>query len=91
MDWLNLVFSWLFLLLQWAASIPSFTSTFGAHFLEWLAGALAAGNGGHPPQPTGGVSPSATPELDSLVLFGTGLLGAGGYALTRFRACRRSS
>ena len=31
----------------------------------------------------------ATPELDSLVLFGTGLLGAGGYALTRFRARRR--
>jgi len=32
---------------------------------------------------------SATPELDSLVLFGTGLAGAGGYALTRFRARRR--
>jgi hypothetical protein len=32
---------------------------------------------------------NATPELDSLVLFGTGLLGAGGYALTRFRARRR--
>ena len=34
-------------------------------------------------------SPGATPELDSLVLFGTGLLGAGGYALTRLRAARR--
>jgi hypothetical protein len=32
---------------------------------------------------------SATPELDSLVLFGTGLAGAGAYALTRFRARRR--
>jgi hypothetical protein len=32
---------------------------------------------------------SATPELGSLVLFGTGLAGAGGYALTRFRARRR--
>jgi hypothetical protein len=32
---------------------------------------------------------NATPELDSLVLFGTGILGAGGYALTRFRARRR--
>ena len=35
------------------------------------------------------VDPTATPELDSIVLFGTGLLGAGGYALTRFRARRR--
>jgi hypothetical protein len=35
------------------------------------------------------VNVGATPELDSLVLFGTGLLGAGGYALTRFRARRR--
>jgi hypothetical protein len=32
---------------------------------------------------------SATPELDSIVLFGTGLAGAGAYALTRFRARRR--
>jgi len=32
---------------------------------------------------------SATPELDSLVLFGTGLAGAGAYALTRFRARRQ--
>ena len=30
-----------------------------------------------------------TPELGSLVLFGTGLVGAGGYALTRYRARRR--
>jgi hypothetical protein len=34
-------------------------------------------------------SPSATPELDSLVLLGAGLLGTGGYALTRLRATRR--
>jgi hypothetical protein len=32
---------------------------------------------------------NATPELDSLLLFGTGLAGVGGYALTRFRARRR--
>jgi hypothetical protein len=32
---------------------------------------------------------SATPELDSLLLFGVGLVGAGGYALTRLRAGRR--
>jgi hypothetical protein len=33
---------------------------------------------------------SATPELDSLFLFGTGVLGLGGYALTRLRSKRRS-
>ena len=32
---------------------------------------------------------SATPELDSLFLFGTGVLGLGGYALTRLRSKRR--
>jgi hypothetical protein len=32
---------------------------------------------------------SATPELDSAVLFGTGLLGAAGYGLLRLRARRR--
>jgi hypothetical protein len=32
---------------------------------------------------------SATPELDSLLLFGGGLSGLGAYALTRLRARRR--
>ena len=32
---------------------------------------------------------SATPELDSLFLFGAGMLGFGGYALTRIRSRRR--
>jgi hypothetical protein len=31
-----------------------------------------------------------TPELDSLVLFGAGAVGMGGYALSRLRARRRS-
>jgi hypothetical protein len=31
----------------------------------------------------------ATPELDSLLLFGSGLSGLGAYALARFRAKRR--
>ena len=31
----------------------------------------------------------ATPELDSLLLFGFGLTGLGGYAVTRYRARRR--
>lgn len=43
------------------------------------------GGGGTTPPP-----PSATPELDSIALFGVGLLGVGGYAMTRIRARRRS-
>jgi hypothetical protein len=43
-------------------------------------------------QNTGGVThvpPIAdTPELDSLLLFGSGLLAAGGYALQRERSSR---
>ena len=36
------------------------------------------------------VDPAKTPELDSLILFGSGLLGSGGlmWARTRFRARR---
>jgi hypothetical protein len=39
----------------------------------------------------GGASPpvSATPELDSLLLFGSGALGLAGYGLTRLRAGRK--
>ncbi|HEV7663551.1 MAG TPA: hypothetical protein VGQ62_08455 [Chloroflexota bacterium] len=36
-------------------------------------------------------SVSATPELDSLLLFGTGALGLAGYGLTRLRAGRKST
>jgi hypothetical protein len=42
------------------------------------------------PSPGPGPSVSATPELDSLLLFGFGLSGLGGYAVTRFRARRRT-
>ena len=41
-----------------------------------------AGGGGITPPPT------ATPELDSVALLGTGLLGMAGYAVTRMRASR---
>jgi hypothetical protein len=41
------------------------------------------------PLPLPSPSPSATPELDSLLLFGAGLSGIGGYAVTRHRARRR--
>ncbi len=34
--------------------------------------------------------PSATPEPDSVVLFGSALVGAAGYGLVRLRARRRA-
>jgi hypothetical protein len=37
------------------------------------------------------VTPAATPELSSLVLFGSGAAGLGGYALLRWRTRRRQS
>jgi hypothetical protein len=36
------------------------------------------------------VNLSATPELDSVVLFGTGAISIGGYALLRLRGTRKS-
>lgn len=42
------------------------------------------GNGGNSPPAL-----SATPELDSLVLFGSGAVAIAGYALMRVRARRR--
>jgi hypothetical protein len=36
-----------------------------------------------------GLKLSATPELDSLALFGTGLVGLAGYGMVRWRARRR--
>ncbi len=42
-----------------------------------------SGNGNNPP------SVAATPELDSLALFGTGAAGMVGYVLMRVRARRR--
>ena len=47
------------------------------------------GGGGDPGDIGGGLPPvNATPELDSLALMGSGLLGLGGYALLRLRARR---
>ena len=37
------------------------------------------------------VTPVATPELSSLILFGSGAAGLGGYALLRWRTRRRNS
>jgi IPT/TIG domain len=46
---------------------------------------FASGGG----NPGGGPDPSATPELDSLLLFGSGLSGLGAYAVLRLRTRRR--
>jgi hypothetical protein len=56
----------------------------------------AVGNGGADPATyelpfeVGGGVFAATPELDSLVLFGSGAAGLAGYALMRFRGRRRT-
>ena len=86
MDWFNSLTNWI--AAQWGDSIPTFTSWIAAQLYGWIQTMLVSGHTGQPVQslPGGAVSPAATPELDSLVLFGTGLLGAGGYALTRLRA-----
>ena len=49
------------------------------------------GNGNGGSNGNGGNSPvlNATPELDSLALFGAGAAGMVGYALLRLRAVRR--
>jgi hypothetical protein len=88
MNWFNSLANWI--ATQWGGTVPAFTSSIAAQLQAWIQASLASGNTGTPVQNLP-VSASATPELDSLVLFGTGLLGAGGYALTRFRARRRHS
>jgi hypothetical protein len=97
MDWINFI-NWI---AYWGSAIPAQLLTWIESMLAsgntgqlqaWFQAMLASGNTGPVqsfPGGPGGASPSATPELDSLVLFGTGLLAAGGYALTRFRARRR--
>jgi hypothetical protein len=47
------------------------------------------GNGGGDQGGGGPVNPGATPELDSVVLFGSGIFGLGSYAVLRLRARRR--
>ena len=44
---------------------------------------VAAAPGTYPP------TVASTPELDSLALFGTGVIGVAGYALMRFRVARK--
>jgi len=46
-------------------------------------------SGGTPPPPPPPPPPGATPELDSLLLFGSGATGLGGYVLMRLRSRKR--
>jgi hypothetical protein len=82
------------LLLTFAASTSYAQSNQQAHQSQgfnwcttWLAPLLPWCKPTPGPNP-GPPSPSATPELDSLLLFGFGLTGIGGYAVTRYRARR---
>jgi hypothetical protein len=65
-------------LCNWFPRLPWCTNTGGNN----------GGNGGNGGN-NGGPSVAATPELDSLLLFGFGLTGLGGYSVTRWRARRR--
>ena len=56
---------------------------------SFVSQTLITGPGGGAGDGVGGPGPQATPELDSLVLFGSGLSGLGGYVLMRIRARRR--
>ena len=69
---------------------------FGAMLLTASASAVSAQsatgiahghrNGNDPPE---AVPLAATPELDSVLLFGSGLVGLAGYATMRLRARRK--
>ena len=61
--------------------------SFGAPPADLGSGLIGNVLSSSPNQP---VNYAATPELDSLVLFGTGVAGAAGYALMRRRASKRT-
>ena len=82
----------------WMKLIPLRLVIVGATLLVALSTAspiAAAGqnnNNNNPPNNNNNNNPpalNATPELDSLALFGTGAAGMVGYALMRLRAGRR--
>ncbi len=54
------------------------------------AAAAPCGNGNHFGNPNCGGSLASTPELDSALLFGSGVAGVAGYALLRWRSRRRN-
>ena len=79
-DWITAFAQWMTALLQWlAVNAPQLLATF-----PWPT------NGGAPGAGTPGTSFAATPELDSFMLFGTGLVGVGSYAVARIRARTRT-
>jgi hypothetical protein len=62
------------------------TNWFTVQLLQWLESIAVSRNAESASQNLPNTSLHATPELNSLLLFGTGLAGAGGYALTLLRA-----
>ena len=76
---------------NWWNEFLEWWSTLDDRFDFWNALALwLAGLQKEKPSPGGTAGPTETPELGSLLLFGSGLVGAGGYALMRVRARKRS-
>jgi len=71
------------------ASTPTPTSSPAATSTPSPTPELVGGGPGDCDRLTCPPSPSATPELDSLLLFASGLLGIGGYGLRRIRSRRR--
>jgi len=65
-------------------------NSFLCFWLPWLPSCGTGGGGTGGGGTGGGPSLAATPELDSLLLFGFGLSGLGGYAVSRYRARRRT-
>jgi hypothetical protein len=78
-DWLTAFAQWFYALVQW----------FATHAPQFLTSLPWSQTGGTPSTGSSVPNLAATPELDSLVLFGTGLLGAGSYVFTRIRARRQ--
>jgi hypothetical protein len=79
-EWLAAFAAWLGVLVQWLT----------INFPQLLASLQSAPGPASPGAGLPGTNVSATPELDSLVLFGTGLAGMGSVALTRIRTRRRT-
>jgi hypothetical protein len=68
---------------DWSSELHNSSIVLGGTLVVPTTGGVGGGSGG------GGVGVGATPELGSLLLFGSGGLGLAGYALNRVRARRK--
>jgi hypothetical protein len=85
MDLLNWLWNWL------TSQLSYLVASIHGPLLQSLSSLLASWSTGHTPHASPAPTDlAATPELSSILLFGSGLIGASGYALARFRARQRS-